>query len=463
MGFVITVLYLVSAYLGPATIFGPLVAAHIGLILAGLVVLVTVPKLPGSLIWKTPQSLALIGLAFATFLSVVVTGWTGGATQVFLNFIPNAFAYFIVCLHCNSMKKLRVTVLMMLFVCLFVIANGYFEVQHQPLNGPTQTSAAVGLPQESAETHYFVAQTSDAGEWFYRIRGQDFISDPNDFAQVIVCVIPLVFIFWRPRKLFTNTMFVMLPICVLLFGAYLTHSRGGLLAILAMAIVAARRRIGTLPSLLVAIVLFVGASALQFTGGRAISADSGSGRMDLWGQGLQLLRSHPLFGVGFGRMPDYTDMGLTAHNSVVVCAAETGLIGLYFWSLFLFPTVRDALVIASPEEVSEGKPLVPETTRFPSAIKKPEELDMAEVNRVGRLLLLSLTGFLVAAWFLSRAFTMTLFLLGGLVQVVFEMALQRGMIAPRMQLARAMRYAGGFTISLLVMTYIVLRLGNVMR
>jgi O-Antigen ligase len=459
MGFVLTVLYLVTAYLGPVTVFGPLAAAHIGLILAALVFLVSLPTMLNSVIWKTPQTLALIGLAFATFLSVVITGWTGGALQVFLDFIPNAFAYFLVCLHCNSKKKLQILVLMMLFVCLFVTVNGYIALQHPPSESAALNLAASDAP--SQESPYLLAQRSDKGEWFYRIRGQDFISDPNDFAQVIACVLPLVFIFWRPRRMFKNFVFVLLPVCVLLFGAYLTHSRGGMLAILATVVVAARRRIGMLPSVLLAIGLFVAASTLNYTGGREISATSGSGRMDLWSAGLQLLISHPLFGVGFNRMSEFA--GQTAHNTVVVCAAELGLVGLYFWSLFLFPTMRDALAVASPEMVSDGMPIVPEIDPFPYAKRNTDSVDKAEVNRLGRLVVLSLTGFLVAAWFLSRAFTMTLFLLGGIAEVVFEMALQRGMICPRLSLGRVLRYAVGMTLSLPVLVYVVLRFGNLSR
>jgi hypothetical protein len=231
-----------------------------------------------------------------------------------------------------------------------------------------------------------------------------------------------------------------------------------------MTVVAARRRIGTLPSLLLAVGLFVGATALHYTGGREISADAGQDRLDLWGQGLDLLRSHPLFGVGLNQMLDV--VGQTAHNSIVVCAAELGTFGLYFWALFLFPTMRDILTIASPAKVSEGEPIVPENAPFPQLMGKMEEMeeiDKTEINRLGRLLLLSLTGFLVTAWFLSRAFVVTLFLLGGIAEVVFEMALQRGMVSPRLPLARALPYAAGFTIFLLVLTYIVLRIGNVMR
>ena len=116
---------------------------------------------------------------------------------------------------------------------------------------------------------------NDAGEWFYRLRGLGEINDPNDFGQLIVCVIPLMFIFWRAKKMLRNIAFVILPVCVLLFGVFLTHSRGALLALMAVAVVAARRRIGTLPALLLAGGLFVAAMALHFTGGREISAECG--------------------------------------------------------------------------------------------------------------------------------------------------------------------------------------------
>lgn len=460
MGFVLSVLYFVTNYLSPATVFGPLAAYRIELILAALILLVSLPKLMGSFVLKTPQSLALIGLALAVVMSVLVAQrWAGGAVQAFLGFIPNAFGYFLVCLHCGSKKKLQVLVLMLLFVCLFVIARGWAELQHQ---SAVSVSALPPDDQEAAlETPYLFPQRNDANEWVFRLRGQGPINDPNDFAQLIVCLLPLMFIFWSPKKTLRNMAFVILPVCALLFGAFLTHSRGAVVALLAMAVVAARRRIGTLPALVVGVMVFVAASALNFTGGRDISADAGEDRTSLWGESLQQLKAHPVFGVGFGFLPDY--LGHTAHNSVALCAAELGATGLYFWSLFLFPTLRDVLVVASPTKVSEVGPIIREKEPFPRMTRKIEEIDKAEICRLGRLVLLSLTGFLVAGWFLSRAFVATLFLLGGFAEVVFEIALRRGMIPPRLPPARVLWYAGVLAISMVLLLYIMLRIVNLMH
>jgi hypothetical protein len=463
MGFILSVLYFVTYYLTAPVLFGPLAVYRIELILALLIFVVSLPKLAGSIIPKTAQSLAVLGLILAAFMSVLIgEHWAGEAVNTFAEFTPTIYAYFLVCLYCNSKRKLQVVVLMLLFVCLFVIAHGWTDLKYGVAGGGViqSESTEIDLSVWNAEHPYLYPMMGGEGE-FYRIRGLGLINDPNDLGQVMVCVIPLVFIFWRAKKTIQNIAFVLLPVCVLLYGVFLTHSRGALLALLAMAVVAGRRRIGTVPALMVAAGLFVAAMTLDFTGGRDISAESGSDRTALWSGSMQLLKSHPLFGVGIGNLPDY--LGQTAHNSVMVCAAELGLFGLYFWSLFLFSTVRDALAVASPAKVSEGEPIVAEKGLLPHVTRKTKEADKAEINQMGRLLVLSLTGFLVAGWFLSRAFVMTFFLLGGMVEVVYEMALRRGMIAPRLALARVLAYAGGLAISLILLMYIMLRTTNLMH
>ncbi|MGA3372023.1 MAG: O-antigen ligase family protein [Terracidiphilus sp.] len=472
MGFVLSTLYFVINYLTPPVVFGPLEEVRIELIIAGLLFLVSLPALSGSIVLKTPQSVAVLGLAFAGSFSVLFgRGWVGGAVDALPAFFPCALAYFLVCLHCNSKKRLQVIVLMLLFVCLFVIAHGYFDLLHGVPQGGVDEAGGVesaGAARWNVQHPYLLEMQNDQGEMFYRVRGLGSINDPNDFGQLIVCVIPLVFIFWRPRRMGRNMVFVIAPVCVLLFGIFLTHSRGALLALTALTAVAARRRIGTLPALLIAGGVFAAAMALHFTGGREISANSGSDRTALWGEGLQMLKAHPFFGVGLGSVSEFTDSHLTLHNSVVVCAAEIGLVGLYFWCLFLFPTVRNVLVVASlakksEKEISEAEPISSAEPLFPRVKGKVEEIDKEEVRRMGSLVFSSLTGFLVAGWFLSRSYVLTFFLLGGIAEVVFQMALDRGMVAPRLRLARLLSYTGGLELSLVLLMYIMLRTANLMH
>ncbi len=448
MGFALTLLYLGTTYLGTETVFGPLVVFHVEVIIAALVFLVSLPSVPGAFVLKTPQSLALVGLGAAVFISVLLTGWFGGAVQAFQTYIPSAFAYFLICLNCRSKKKLQIIVLMLLLVCLFNITRGAIELQQVNLQA---------LPAQGGQIMpYLMGQRNDAGDWFFRITGQNLINDPNDFAQLIASVIPLTFIFWRRKKSFQNFVFVILPICGLLYGAFLTHSRGFLIAFGAMAIVAGRRRIGLIPSLVGGTVLFLGATLTNFTGGRDVSVKSGTGRMVLWASGLGLLKSHPLFGIGFGRLPEYLD-GMTAHNSIVACIAELGVVGFFFWSMFLFTSLRDSLVLSSPGKVRDGVPIVEDDSPFQRQNRKVEPFDKDEAIRLGELLILSFTGFLVAGFFLSRDLVLTFFLLGGIAEVVYEMALQREIAPPRLRLERVLIYSAVLTIVLPVFVDIVVR------
>lgn len=467
MGFVLSVFYFVTYYLTPVKMFGPLAAVRIELIFAFLIFLVSLPALTKSFLLKTPQSFAVVGLALAVFLSVLIgEHWPGGAVNAIQAFIPSAYGFFLICLHCNSKKRLQVLVLMLMFICVIVIAQGYLDLRHVAALGTipqSGVSESGRFGRWNMEHPFLMPQQSSTGGWLYRLRGPGEINDPNDFGQLIVCVIPLVFIFWRPKKTLRNIAFVILPVSALLVGVYLTHSRGALLALMAVAVVAARRRIGMLPALLLGGGLFVAASLLNFTGGREISANAGADRTGLWGIGLQMLKSHPLFGVGFGNFVDQCACGHTAHNSIVVCAGELGLFGLYFWCLFLLPSIRDAMTIASPAKVTEAEPVPIEVSPFPDSAPKTEIIDKAAVNRLGRLVLLSLTGFLVAGLFLSRAYVLTLFLLGGMAEVVFEMGLRRGMVAPRLAVKRVLMYAGVLTISLVLMMWVMIRILNVLH
>jgi hypothetical protein len=55
---------------------------------------------------------------------------------------------------------------------------------------------------------------------------------------------------------------------------------------------------------------------------------------------------------------------------------------------------------------------------------------------------------------------MTFFLLGGVCEVVLEMALERKMTAPRLPLVRTLIYSGVLMILLLLAMYMLLRIDN---
>jgi len=111
--------------------------------------------------------------------------------------------------------------------------------------------------------------------------------------------------------------------------------------------------------------------------------------------------------------------------------------------------VRDALAVSSQANLSDGVPMVTEDELYAQPLRKVEELTARKSAVWGDWCIVLDRLFLVAGWFLSRAFVMTLFLLGAWQRLVYEMALQRGMIAPRWKLMRVLAYSGGLAVALL--------------
>ena len=472
MVFALALLYLLVAFLGVNVVFGTLGRYHLEEMLLVITFCASIPALQKAFVQKTIQSLALVGLSIAVFLSIAIGfHYPRFAVTEFLDFIPNAFAYFLVILHCKSKLKLKILVLLLFGICLFVIGHGVIELRSSGgyLPAPTNDEEefkevdpdAIQVGNSSDIITYLMPQYTSTGELIERLKGQNFLSDPNDFGQLLVCVLPLTFIFWRPRQTVMNLVFVGPMMLIIVYGIYLTHSRGALLAVVAVAIVAFRRKLGSILSVILGGGLLVGAMAMGATGGREISAGAGSDRTALWGDGLQMLKKHPVFGVGYGEMGDL--LGMTAHNTVIVCAAELGFFGLFFWSLFLLPTVRDALAVATDKGLNDAVPVPVDDSPYAYAAPRMENLDKEEINQMGRLIMLSLIGFLVAAMFLSRAFVMTLFMLGGIAEVIFQMALDRGMIAPRLPFGRITVYSGILTLVMVPGMYLLVRILNMMH
>ena len=79
------------------------------------------------------------------------------------------------------------------------------------------------------------------------------------------------------------------------------------------------------------------------------SESSAQGRVQSWAEGLQMFKSHPLFGVGFGRYTDFNR--LVAHNSFVHTLGELGFLGAFAFvgmGYWFFQSSRHVRSLAAP-------------------------------------------------------------------------------------------------------------------
>ena len=320
MGFVLTIIYIILTIISPEQ-FGREWADYHALVY--LAILTSLASLPNVLnrIHKPPvQTVLMIGFIIVIGVSQITNGWIGGAIESWLRFLPNVAVFFFIVVNVTTVRRLKIMTLTVSTTCLLLTLEalyGYYS----------------GFHADIFVLHQNLYQGESIVGELIRLRGAGFLNDPNDFAQILLIAITLFFVGWQHKHLLANCLLVLLPSGVLLWAIFLTHSRGALVGLVVLALVAGRKRLGTSLAMAMTILLVIGMLAINFTGGRAISASEGSDRLEAWSTGLELFKSAPLFGIGFGGFTDYNE--ITAHNSFVLCLAELGLIGSLIWVALL--------------------------------------------------------------------------------------------------------------------------------
>lgn len=350
--------------------------------------------------FDAPQYPLLLMFLLATCASVAFNGWTGGAVEQFQVFAPILVAF--VLLANAITTPARIVVVMAVFtLCAAVLA----------LHGLGQSANGIGW------TGTPLVEDN-------RIQYIGIFSDPNDLGMLFVLCLPMAFYLAGGGALVgLRRIFWMSIAGLLLYGIYLTDSRGAMLALIAMVggylwlrrgpVTAAALAIGSL------LVLQLLPSRLHELDAQESSA---LGRIEAWYDGFQMFLGSPLYGVGTGRFTEYHP--ITAHNSLVLVLAENGFVGFVLWFAFLGYSFWMMLRIVRhvPRDADSAGP---EEWVEPGA-SDPGDADLAECSmqwrgdqRIAMTLLLSLVGYAATAFFLSRAYIILVYFLAALVVAHF--------------------------------------------
>ena len=162
--------------------------------------------------------------------------------------------------------------------------------------------------------------------------------------------------------------------------------------------------------------------ALDFSGGRGISISDGEDRLEAWSHGLEMFKSAPVFGVGFGGFSEHNNY-LTAHNSLVLCLAELGLVGTTIWVALLVTTVVGLNHVMSPPRPEKPSDDDEQTSVVTETSKKPL-LPTHSIMAVH----LALISFVTTSWFLSRSYSITMYLVLGLATATIAIQRSAGKI-----------------------------------
>jgi putative inorganic carbon (hco3(-)) transporter len=375
MGFLLTCLSIILTYFSPAEIVPSLSPYHIQLVIMIFGLIVSVPVFSSRPIMglQAPQYLLVLAFWAAIVLSQVTKlkirwGWEG-----FYIFGSMVAIYFLIQINTFTLARIKM-------VAAAAAACGVVM--------GTQAILAYRTGYLADKLLLF-PPGDDRAMFGNRVCGFGILHDPNDFAQFLLVCLALLGLFWKRGHGLRNVVLLTPPAAALLYAIYLTFSRGALLGVGAVLLAAVYRKGRNVVAIATAGLALPVLYALRFTGGREIAIDgSTTGRLIAWGAGLSYTIRHPLFGVGFGRFTQVND--LTAHNSFVLCFTELGLIGFFFWLALIYVTLSGLETLGN------------------FFIHKPGE--EAYVGAVYALRA-AFFAFLTTAWFLSRTYTETLYIL----------------------------------------------------
>ena len=334
--------------------------------------------------FNQPQFLLIPIFLFIAMVSKVVNGWAGGALFVFFVFAPVLLAYVLLANGVDTRSRMQ-TVMGVFVVCASVLA----------VHGIEQASTGIGW------TGVELSQGT-------RIQYVGIFNDPNDLGMLFVMCLPMAFyLSTRGGWLGLKRLFWWTAIVLLVWGCYLTNSRGTLLALVAMLGVYVWRTRG----LFWASLLGAGAlGGLMMLPSRMqemdVSEASAMGRVESWYEGIQMFIGSPVFGIGAGGYSDLHE--LTAHNSFVLVLAETGIVGFTVWLAIVGYCFRMMMAIVNREDDIIDD--VPMDVADEVALK-----EWRTDKALSLCLLISLAGFFTAAFFLSRSYVVILYLLVALV------------------------------------------------
>ena len=363
-----------------------------------------------------PQNWFMFFLFGSVLMSHVANTYFMGLVNAFKDFLVIFLLFLIVQHGINNELKFKFAVWFLVGATIVLVPQGIYQLQ----NG-------YGWAGQPITYGYTVDDL--------RINWVGIFNDPNDLALLFVVAVGILIAFIFCSSNYLQKLFIIPFLGLLFYGIYLTNSRGGILALMATTFFFFVRKtrkflIGGVVGGAAAAAIFVfGPSRMEMLSTADASAYN---RIEIWYQGIVMLKTHPLFGVGYNMFTDA--LPKTAHNSYVLAAAELGLVGLFFWMALIYVSLKQLSIV----QLKMGN-------------------NSLATYAYG--LQAGLVGFCSAAFFLSRTYIIIPYMLFALSGSLFYIAKGKNPDIDFKLIRRDYFRIGWMTIGILGITYTVLKIG----
>ncbi|MEW6126319.1 MAG: O-antigen ligase family protein [Acidobacteriota bacterium] len=309
----------------------PLVKIIVALV---AIIFVTTPHLIANR-WRLgdiPQFKYLLGILLLGVLTLPFSYWRGGSVNFLMEtFVKNVvFAYLLVQGAKDNRSSRMIAGALVLGCSLIVLA--------------IMTGFGPEVSIYEAEQRMMVGGTYDV----------------NDLALLFVVTLPFAFFLMKEAS-FKSRLLLFCAIGLMLLGMVKTASRGGFLGLVVISLFifvrsSSEARKYVLIGLLVCATLFVVAAPASFWNRintifaleQDYNMQDGHGRKSVWQNGIKMLITHPLTGVGIGsfneahRVLSDGHIYISPHNSFIQVMAELGVGGILCFLAIIITAILGA-------------------------------------------------------------------------------------------------------------------------
>lgn len=263
MTFKLYLLLMALSYLRIFELFAPELAPLRPMLLIMLIVLgmsiADLKKQGGGALSKQHQRL-MWGIIGMVFISATLAAGIGDGIGAVITFLPTPMLFFISGMNLTSMQRVKTTA-GVIIGCLAILACMSIACYHTGFMVDTLTMKENGTGPDSGFAAVIEANDVPAldtsGRYLWRIRSVGFLGDPNDYAQTMVCFLPMLLAFWQPGHMMRTLLVIAPTASLLLYTIYLTRSRGSLLGLSALFFLTVRKRLGSVLTGVMVVDIFV--------------------------------------------------------------------------------------------------------------------------------------------------------------------------------------------------------------
>jgi putative inorganic carbon (hco3(-)) transporter len=337
MIFLGTLLYIFNVFVQPQLFIPFVIGWHVDRIVLSFVAILLFFRViikRKLLFWDMHQSILMVLFWIVILISTFSVGWMTYTFNTFIEWGKVVLIYFIIVNAVNSQRKLEAAIWMVVLsssITAFLSILQHFGIDFY----------GTGLLQG-------------------RIRGVG-IFMMNQLAHVLVFVTPLVMALFFKTKRMLLRLILLIILSIYSTAIYLTFSRAGLIAELAVFVLLISYFVKKRPikiisfGVILVLLIFLWQLAPRLnTVSEYRTEASAKGRLDVWGQALTVLKDFPFFGVGKEQFQEHCF--IAPHNSFIQSVTELGLIGLFIWLSFFYYSLKNLrLMLINEKSLTENQ------------------------------------------------------------------------------------------------------------